>query len=106
MSRAGDGHCSRVGHRCGGGLGVGWLPVLVGKVAGDQQGGNGDSGEFVSEGAPAVHESDTPPYRFRVGLPEGALISAARSGCAAIASAPSSASNSALVTKRFAPTRR
>lgn len=72
MSCAGHSHGSRVGHRCGGGLSVGWLPVLVGKVAGDQQGGNCYGGEFVGEGVPAVHESDGPSYRLPIGIFKGA----------------------------------
>ena len=36
VSGAGDRHYSRIGHRCGGSLGVGRPPVLVTKVAGDE----------------------------------------------------------------------
>ena len=50
VSRAGDGHCARVGHRGGSSLGVGGTPVLIGKITGDQQRGNSDSGQLVGEG--------------------------------------------------------
>lgn len=81
-------------------------PVLVGKVAGDQEGGNRFGRGFVGEGVPAVHESDGPSNRFSVGFPEGAHYSVARSRCAANAFGPFNVSNNALVIRRLGPVRR
>jgi len=106
VPRAGDGDCSRVGHRCGGDLGVGWSPVLVAKVAGRQQGGTGDSGQLLVRERQLCMNRIVRRIDSRSAALKALFISATRSGCAAIASEPSSASNSILVSKGFGPSRR